>query len=97
VSVIFPSGMLTRHLETSEAAQPDHLRRPIANDGDIDAMVLSNPVMASMLATADDAAAGVIEAVLADEPFIITHGDLTEAVAARSAKLARAAEAALTT
>lgn len=97
VSVIFPSGMLTRHLETSEAAQPDHLRRPIANEGDFDAMVASNPVMASMLATADDAAAGVIEAVLADEPFIITHGDLTEAVAARSAKLARAAEAALNT
>ena len=28
VTVIFPSGMITRHLETSEAAQPDHLRRP---------------------------------------------------------------------
>ena len=33
-----------------------------------------------MLATADDAAAGVIEAVLADEPYVITHGDLDEAV-----------------
>ena len=43
VSVIFPSGMLTRHLETSEAAQPDHLRRPIANEGDFDAMIASNP------------------------------------------------------
>ena len=35
VSVIFPSGMLSRHLETSEAAQPAHLRRPIAGDDDI--------------------------------------------------------------
>ena len=43
VSVIFPSGMITRHLETSEAAQPDHLRRPIADDGDFDAMIASNP------------------------------------------------------
>jgi NAD(P)-dependent dehydrogenase (short-subunit alcohol dehydrogenase family) len=94
VSVIFPSGMITRHLETSEAAQPDHLRRPIANDGDFDAMIASNPEMASMLATAEDAAAGVIEAVLAGERYVITHGDLTGAVADRAAKLARAAETA---
>ncbi|HUC35929.1 MAG TPA: SDR family NAD(P)-dependent oxidoreductase [Acidimicrobiales bacterium] len=93
VTVIFPSAMITRHLETSEAAQPKHLRRPIASDGDFDAMIASNPEMASMLATAEDAAAGVIEAVLADEPYVITHGDLTEAVTSRSAKLARAAEA----
>jgi hypothetical protein len=55
--------VLIRHLETSEATQPD-----------FDAMIASNRVMASMLATADDAAAGVIEGVLADEPCVITHG-----------------------
>ena len=87
VTVIFPSAMITRHLETSEAAQPDHLRRPIANEGDFDAMIASNPAMTSMLATADDAAAGVIEAVMADEPYVITHGDLTEAVMIRSAEI----------
>lgn len=97
MSVIFPSGMLTRHLETSEGAQPEDLRRRIANDGDFDAMIASNPEMASMLATAEDAAAGVIEAFLADEPYVVTHGDLTGAVAARAADLARAAEAALRT
>ena len=93
VTVIFPSGMITRHLETSEAAQPNHLRRPIANQGDYAAMVASNPEMTSMLATAEDAAAGVIEAVMADEPYVITHGDLTKAVKTRLAKLTRAAEA----
>ncbi len=92
VSVIFPSGMLTRHLETSEAAQPRHLRRPIANEGDREAMMASNSAMASMLATADDAAAGVIESILAGEAYIITHGDLTQAVAARTSNLTRAAE-----
>jgi hypothetical protein len=85
--------MITRHLETSEAAQPDHLRRPIANEGDFDAMIASNPEMTSMLTTADDAAAGVIEAVMAGEPYVITHGDLTGAVEARAARLIRAAEA----
>lgn len=94
VSVIFPSGMLSRHLETSEGAQPDHLRRPIAGDGDLDAMVASNPTMASALATPDDAAAGVVEAVLAGRPYVVTHGDLTPAVAARAALLTIAAEAA---
>ena len=94
VSVIFPSGMMSRHLETSEAAQPDHVRRPIANDGDFDAMIASNPGMASMLATPEDATAGVVEALLADTPYVITHGDLTGAVTARSAGLSRAAETA---
>jgi NAD(P)-dependent dehydrogenase (short-subunit alcohol dehydrogenase family) len=94
VSVVFPSGMMSRHLETSEAAQPDHVRRPIAGDGDLDAMVASNPGMATMLATPEDAAAGVVEAVLAGERYVVTHGDLVEAVTARSTELARAAAAA---
>ena len=94
VSVILPSGMVTRHLETSEGAQPDHLKRPIAHDGDFDAMIASNPGMASMLATPEDAAAGVVEAVLAGKPYVITHGDLTAAVTERASKLTAAAEAA---
>jgi NAD(P)-dependent dehydrogenase (short-subunit alcohol dehydrogenase family) len=94
VSVIFPSGMASRHLETSEAAQPDHLRRPIANEGDFEAMAASNPGMVSMLATPEEAADGVLEAVLAGEPYVITHGDLTAAVAARAGQLTRAAETA---
>jgi NAD(P)-dependent dehydrogenase (short-subunit alcohol dehydrogenase family) len=96
VSVIFPSGMITRHLETSEAAQPAHLRRPIAGADDFDAMITSNPEMAAMLATPEAAAAGVIEAVLAGERYVITHGDLVDTVNARSAMLARAAENART-
>ena len=97
VTVVFPSGMLSRHLETSEAAQPRHVRRPIAHDGDLDAMIASNPAMAAMLATPDDAAAGVIEAVLAGERYVITHGDLTGAIAVRAAGMARAGELARTT
>lgn len=95
VSVIFPSGMLSRHLETSEGAQPDELRRPIANDGDFDAMIASNPAMAAMLASPDDAARPVVDALLAGgETYVVTHGDLVDAVASRAANLAVAAEAA---
>lgn len=92
VSVIFPSGMFTRHLETSEAAQPADLRRPIANDGDLDAMIASNEAMASMLATPEDASAGVIEAILDGAPYVVTHGDLTAAVTERARHLHAAAD-----
>jgi NAD(P)-dependent dehydrogenase (short-subunit alcohol dehydrogenase family) len=94
VSVIFPSGMISRHLETSEAAQPEHLRRAVADDDDLAAMFASNPAMAADLATPEDAAARVLDAVLADEPYIVTHGDLVDAVETRSAQLHRAAEVA---
>ena len=55
VSVIFPSAMISRHLETSEAAQPEHLRRAIVADDDLAAMFESNPAMAADLATPEDA------------------------------------------
>lgn len=95
VSVIFPSGMMSRHLETSEAAQPEHLRRPVVGDGDLEAVVASNPGMTAALATPDEAAAGVVEAVLAGAPYVVTHGDITAAVATRNDLLAEAASMAV--
>ena len=94
VSVIFPSGMITRHLESSEAAQPPLIRRPIGSEDDFTAMVESNPGMATMLASPEDAARAVLDDLLAGEPYVITHGDLVGAVDDRTAALRRAAEAA---
>jgi NAD(P)-dependent dehydrogenase (short-subunit alcohol dehydrogenase family) len=91
VTVVFPSGMITRHLETSEAAQPDHLRRPIGEEGDFVAMVESNPAMASAVAAPEDAARRVIDEVLAGEPYVVTHGDLVDAVTRRAERIGRAA------
>ena len=91
VTVVFPSGMITRHLETSEAAQPGHLRRPIGEEGDFVAMVESNPAMASAVATPEDAARRVIDEILAGEPYVVTHGDLVDAVAQRAEHIGRAA------
>jgi NAD(P)-dependent dehydrogenase (short-subunit alcohol dehydrogenase family) len=92
VSVIFPSGMLSRHLETSTAAQPDHLRREIGEPGDFDAMIASNPNLARDVTTPEDAARHVIDAVLAGARYVVTHGDLVDAVVARGEDLRRAAE-----
>jgi NAD(P)-dependent dehydrogenase (short-subunit alcohol dehydrogenase family) len=98
VSVIFPSGMASRHLETSESAQPEHLRRPVGDIADFEAMMASNPNMASegMLRTPEAAADGVIDAVLAGGRYVITHGDLVDALTARNSELIRAAESART-
>jgi NAD(P)-dependent dehydrogenase (short-subunit alcohol dehydrogenase family) len=94
VSVIFPSGMMSRHLETSEAAQPEHLRRPIADESDFAAMAASNPAMVQAVLTPEDAARRVLEAILLDQPYIVTHGDLVGPVEDRCNQLHEAAEAA---
>ena len=91
VTVIFPSGMLSRHLETSEAAQPAHVRRPIAGDDDFTAMRQSNPAMAGFLATPEEAAAGVVDAILDDRRYVVTHGDFLEALDTRQRDLRAAA------
>lgn len=94
VSVIFPSGMASRHLETSQSAQPDHLRRPVGEPADFEAMMASNPQMATedMIRTPEDAADGVIDAVLAGERYVVTHGDFVEALTARHSALIHAVE-----
>ena len=94
VSVIFPSGMITRHLETSTAAQPDHVRRAIGEPDDFSAMAASNPEMVKAIADPADVARRVLDAVLAGEPYVVTHGDLVDAVEARGAALRAAARAA---
>jgi hypothetical protein len=86
--------MISRHLETSEAAQPATLRRPIADDEDFLAMHDSNPTMSEFLATPEEAAEGVVDALLAGKQYVITHGQFTEAIATRAAELTSAAEAA---
>ena len=94
VSVLFPSGMISRHLETSTEAQPEHLRRSIGEAEDFEAMLASNPDMASNPVAPEEAAQRVADAVLAGEPYIVTHGDLVDAIVTREAALRRAADAA---
>jgi len=92
VSVIFPSGMMTRHLESSLAARPDSIAGEIAPARDIEAMLASNEAFVRDVATAEDAASHVVEDILAAEPYIITHGDLVDAVAMRHTPIQKAAE-----
>ena len=78
-------------LETSTAAQPDHLRRDIGAPDDFEAMLASNPALSSDLDTPETAAANAVDAILAGERYIVTHGNLVDAVDTRSAALREAA------
>jgi NAD(P)-dependent dehydrogenase (short-subunit alcohol dehydrogenase family) len=94
VTVIFPSGMASRHLESSTEAQPDNVRRAIGDESDFAALHASNPAMVADVVTPEVAARRVVDALLAGERYIVTHGDLTDAVTSRSAELLHAAQAA---
>ena len=54
-------------------------------------MFASNPEMSQDVATPDEAAGNVIDAVLAGERYIVTHGNLVSAADGRSEQLRAAA------
>jgi NAD(P)-dependent dehydrogenase (short-subunit alcohol dehydrogenase family) len=91
VSVVFPSAMLTRHLESSLAARPAGIDGEIAPDADVEALVESNQFITSA-ATAESAAGVVVDEVLAGEPYVVTHGDLVQPLLGQQDLVRRAAE-----
>src|SRR4051812_29432590 len=95
VSVVFPSGMTTTHLESSAAAQPEHLRRPVVTDDDLVAMMASTPTMAASLVSAEEAASRVVDPIVAGARYVVTHGDLVAAVDERTSRLRSAAHTAV--
>ncbi len=92
VSVIFPSAMAPRHLESSLAARPNTIVGEIAPAEDIEAVIASNASFSHDVATAEEAARYVVDDVLAGDPYITTHGDLVDAVTARQAEIRHAVE-----
>lgn len=96
VSVLYPSGMVTRHLESSGLARPAGLGDGEIDPDDLEAMMASRPMAEKDLVDADTAAANALAGILAGEPHVITHGELGPHVAAHRAAiddaLARVAE-----
>jgi NAD(P)-dependent dehydrogenase (short-subunit alcohol dehydrogenase family) len=76
VSIVYPSGMLTRHLESSAAARPSDLGSGEVSEEDLSAMMASRPMTEADLTTAEAAAERALAGVLAGEAHVITHGDL---------------------
>ena len=92
ISVVFPSGMMTRHLESSLEARPSVVDDAIAPDDDMAAMLASNPGFIRDVATAEVAAQHVVDDVLAGEQYIVSHGDLVDPLAHQQALILAAAE-----
>ena len=79
VSIVFPSGMTTRHLESSVKARPAEFGPSELRREDIDAMMASrNLETAGHVASADYATRHLLTDLAANERYIITHGNFRQ-------------------
>ena len=75
VALLFPAGMMTRHLESSVAARPSELGESRLDRADIEAMMASaDMTVETHLATAEHAVRNLLADLAARQPYIITHG-----------------------
>ena len=81
VSILFPAGMLTTHLESSGKARPAELGPMEIRREDIDAMMQSRKVdVADHVATADHATRHLLDELAQNRRYIVTHGDCRDAI-----------------
>jgi NAD(P)-dependent dehydrogenase (short-subunit alcohol dehydrogenase family) len=74
VTVLFPAGMRTRHLESSARARPAEMGEWVIAPDDVHAMMSSRKMGDEHLATAEHAVRNLLADLEANEPYIITHG-----------------------
>ena len=75
VALLFPGGMMTRHLESSVAARPAELGASRLEREDIDAMMASaDMTIDNHVATAEHAVRNLLAELHNKSPYIITHG-----------------------
>lgn len=90
VTIVFPGGMSTRHLESSALARPESLGASVTMPDDIEAMLSGNVGMANEVVSADEAVRGLMPDLLAGEPYFMTHGSYRPEYQARLTELDRA-------
>ena len=74
VTVLFPGGMMTRHLESSVQARPSELGESVLDMDDVNAMVAHQPMGDDDLATPEHAIRNLLADLEAGERYVITHG-----------------------
>jgi NAD(P)-dependent dehydrogenase (short-subunit alcohol dehydrogenase family) len=74
VTILFPGGMVTRHLESSARARPAHLDTTGAADDDLTAMLAHRPMTDGDVVTPEHAVRNLLGDLLADAPYTVTHG-----------------------
>jgi NAD(P)-dependent dehydrogenase (short-subunit alcohol dehydrogenase family) len=91
VTIVFPAGMSTRHLESSALARPDRFGESRTLPDDIEAMLSSRAGSpADDVLAPEDAIRGLLDDLVAGEPYFITHGAYRADYNARIAALGRA-------
>lgn len=96
VSILFPAGMMTRHLESSMAARPAEFGASEFRREDVDAMMGSRRIdQDDHVATAEYATRHLLEDLAANRRYIVTHGDLRPVVNEDRAELVAAIERSL--
>jgi NAD(P)-dependent dehydrogenase (short-subunit alcohol dehydrogenase family) len=84
VTLFFPAGMATRHLESSRLARPAELGESSLRQEDIAAMLASREFdSASAVATPEHAVRNLLAELRADRPYVISHGAYKATVQAR--------------
>jgi NAD(P)-dependent dehydrogenase (short-subunit alcohol dehydrogenase family) len=74
VTVLYPGGMMTRHLESSVQARPSALGESVLDQRDVEAMMAHQPMGDGDLATPEHAIRNLLVDLEAGEPYVLTHG-----------------------
>jgi NAD(P)-dependent dehydrogenase (short-subunit alcohol dehydrogenase family) len=74
VTILFPGGMITRHLESSVLARPSELGESVLDQSDVEAMLAHQPMGDGDLATPEHAIRNLLADLEAGEPYVLTHG-----------------------
>jgi NAD(P)-dependent dehydrogenase (short-subunit alcohol dehydrogenase family) len=74
VTILFPGGMVTRHLESSAQARPAHLDATGAVDDDLTTMLAHRPVGADDVVLPEHAIRNLLDDLRANVPYSVTHG-----------------------
>ena len=74
VTLLFPGGMITRHLESSAHARPAHLDATGGADDDLTSMLAHRPMGADDVVTPEHAIRNLLTDLMNDTPYSVTHG-----------------------
>ena len=74
VTILFPGGMITRHLESSALARPGHLEATGSDPEDLDAMLAHRPMADGDVVTPEHAIRNLLADLEANVPYSVTHG-----------------------
>lgn len=90
VTMLMPGGMATTHIQSSAAARPAALGPSGTTDDDLVAVGTAMVQKPDDLATPEHAARHVIDALIEDRPYLVTHGSTPAAVPERFAAITTA-------